>query len=323
MGLIDWATEKVQNFTGETERRQLVSRIKRNYTGFRNKVTEGTKSINSLVGQYNKRISVINNIRSKRVEHNIMTLSKFLAKFGNIKSMGYYVPEQSTEIIEIPERQFEHTETYIKDVDSSKEKIFDDTYEDGLFGTRSKNRANNISMREWLDKFKISSEHTVQQLKTLKYTIKKNKDIADLYIFCIGIISEYIDKVILPELDVVEAFFQVINIKNTLIIKNEMGNFKPILEHNAIEILNNTQYHRHYLFVKNTFMFYVISCKIYNTPILTQLISSNDEKAEANYEVMKKYKEALVRQKNEILNNLVFVERTNKVSDNQSEVLED
>lgn len=44
-------------------------------------------------------------------------------------------------------------------------------------------------------------------------------------------------------------------------------------EYNLNAIVNTT-YHKHYQFVKNAFAFYVLSCRIYNTPVLTNLLHS-------------------------------------------------
>ena len=41
-----------------------------------------------------------------------------------------------------------------------------------------------------------------------------------------------------------------------------------------IQALENTPYHRHYQFVKNAFAFYVLSCRIYNTSVLTNLLQN-------------------------------------------------
>lgn len=41
-----------------------------------------------------------------------------------------------------------------------------------------------------------------------------------------------------------------------------------------INSIKDTRYDRHYQFIKNAFMFYVISCRIYNTPVLTRLLAN-------------------------------------------------
>ena len=48
---------------------------------------------------------------------------------------------------------------------------------------------------------------------------------------------------------------------------------KEIGFHYNICTLIGTPYEQHYQFIKNALMFYVISCKIYDTPVLTHLLS--------------------------------------------------
>jgi len=306
MSILDWISKKVQNFSGETERRQFVNDIKCEFEKFRTELVCEIPVINEAVNKFNERIMSINKIRMEHISKQIIRLSDFLGKFGHIKSIGYYNPEHQTAIIEIPKRQFENTENYIAKLDWSKEQIYEKSVKDGAFKTREETRKQNLSMREWLDKFKVETAHTLEQLKTLKITIKQNQQIADLYIFCITFISKYIEEIIIPELDVVEAFFQVVKIKNELVVRNNLQEFGLTDSIFAVETLNNTPYKKHYLFVKNVFMFYIISCKIYNTPILTQLLSEDIKETDANYEIMKNHRDALLQQKDAIISNLSF-----------------
>ncbi len=76
---------------------------------------------------------------------------------------------------------------------------------------------------------------------------------------------------ILPELELIEAFFQAEELKNEIICGNPLENLSFTF---YIQALENTPYHRHYQFVKNAFAFYVLSCRIYNTPVLTNLLQN-------------------------------------------------
>lgn len=115
-------------------------------------------------------------------------------------------------------------------------------------------------------------------------------------------IGDYISKVILPELDVVEAFFQTLCLKNEVIAGRTLTNIKF---RNNLEIIQNTQYQKHFLFVRNAFMFYVIACKIYTTPILTKIINSEIIVAE-DVEKMKENKGILLEQKDNVNKYLLF-----------------
>ncbi len=100
----------------------------------------------------------------------------------------------------------------------------------------------------------------------------------------------------------VEAFFQTLCLKNVVLAEQAITNIKFI---NNLEIIQDTQYQKHFLFVRNTFMFYVIACKIYTTPILTKLLNNEVIVAE-DIEIMEENKKVLLGQKDNVDKYLMF-----------------
>lgn len=300
--ILDWAADKVQTATGEKERRRLVSEFKDVYDEFKTDVEIKISDINRIISEFNRNIRKINNVRKTDVEKNIVLLSNFLGKFGKVKSIGEYYMEKESNMLVLPEHKFEMKESYINEIDWSKDDVFQDTFFLTPIGMTIKTKEQNLSINEKLNQLRLEAEETLNQLKIKEYAAEQDRVIANLYIDCIEIITNYIKEVIIPELKVVESFFQVLKIKNEVISGNSLQEIKFS---NDIELLRDTQYEKHFLFVKNAFMFYVISCKIYNTPVLTRLLNNKTEKQDID--LLEKDKKLLLEHKKVVGGNLMFV----------------
>ena len=105
----------------------------------------------------------------------------------------------------------------------------------------------------------------------------------------------------MPELEVVEAFFQALKIKNEIVSGNKL---EEISFSTDLTLLKDTVYNKHFLFVKNVFMFYILSCKIYDTPVLTKLLKGESD--EIDKITLISNKQALLEMKDRIDGNLIF-----------------
>lgn len=301
--ILDWAADKVQTATGEKERRQLVAEFKSEYTSFKEKIHILVDNLNKTIMFFNEKIKELNSLRKGKVKNNINELSVFLKKFGNVKDAGEYSSELTRQLHDVPNKRFEEVKNYITDIDWSKDDVFINTFFLSPIGMKIKTRNQNLSMREQLHEFKIESEETAKMLEERRFFTNQDKIISEIYIDCVKYISSYIENIILPELELVESFFQAEKIKDEVIAGNELVGLKF---KNNINILKDSIYGKHYLFVKNTFMFYVISCKIYNTPVLTKLLKSDLNTTKDDLKLLEKQRQALITQGNSIKDNLVI-----------------
>ncbi|NLK29260.1 MAG: hypothetical protein GX306_13140 [Clostridiales bacterium] len=299
--LLDWAADKVQTATGEKERRQLVQELKDQYEQFKIDVERIIASLNRIIEEFNEKVRYLNTIRKGVVEKNIHRLSDFLGKFGRVKEVGEYSKETEKQFVDLPEQQFERTENYISEVDWSKDDVFINTFFLSPIGMKLKTRKQNLAMRESLHEFQLEAEETINQLKMRTFSIQLDKQICDLYIECVEFISNYIVNIILPELELVEAFFQALKIKDEVIADQKLHDLRF---KNEIDLLQDTVYEKHYMFIKNAFMFYIISCKIYNTPVLTRLL--NNQTSNEDIGLLEDHKEILAKQGQAVRNNLII-----------------
>lgn len=151
-------------------------------------------------------------------------------------------------------------------------------------------------------------EKLKNDLKYQKQFYKENNEIALLYMICLNEIHLTIVNIILPEFETVEAFCQVLELKNKVINDEDLEN---IVFKNRILALQGTDYDKHYRFIKNAYAFYVISLKIYNTPILSNLFNSkfsksNFSETENELKYLEERKNILLKQKDNLVENLIM-----------------
>lgn len=270
MGFIDWLADKVQASTGEKERRELVQTIKNLAVEFKEKVSEAIDRLNKKISNFNQALANLNEFRSKRIKENIEQLNTFLSKYGRCKPYCAYIPEDEKLPTKFPMRQMAQIEDYISEIDWSKDDVFRDTFLLSPMGMKFKTRNQNLSMHERIGELKLQIEQTVREIDAQTFTASLEEEICNLYLKNVRMISKVITTKIIPEIELVDAFFQAETIKDVVISESEL---QGINFHYNICALIGTPYERHYQFIKNALMFYVISCKIYDTPVLTHLLN--------------------------------------------------
>ena len=266
---IDWAAEQVQATTGEKERREEIKHLKQLAEEFKEKVTAAILHLNEVIKTFNLSISDLNSVRNASVKENIDKLFVFLEKFGSCKPAGMYVKETEKILAEFPTQEYDSIENYIANVDWSQDDVFLNTFFLSPLGAKIVTRKQNLSMREHIHELQLQTESTLQELATREYTTTLEIQICEIYAANVKFISKFISERIIPELELVEAFFQAEKIKNEIICEHPLQDMSFTYN---LQSIQNTVYHRHYQFVKNTVAFYVISCCIYNTPVLTNLL---------------------------------------------------
>lgn len=266
----DWTADKIQTATGVKESRSHISCLKELALEFKEKVSAAILRVNETIKTFNRAIEKLNTVRNMAVKSNIDVLHTFLCKFGNCKPAGSYMEEHQKLPEKFPQQEFDSIENYIANVDWTNEEVFRETFFRSPIGIKLKTRKQNISLREHIQELCLQTEETTKQLQLREFTTKQETEICGIYVDNVVFISEFISTHILPELELIEAFFQAEKIKNELLCSK--NNFENISFSYNIKSIANTKYHRHYQFVKNAVAFYVLACCIYNTPVLSNLL---------------------------------------------------
>lgn len=275
MSLIEWAADKVQTFTGEKDRRILVEQLKSIHSNHKEHVHNRVEKLNNKVCRFNKIINAINQIRLHSVKKNLNMLKTFLDIIGNLKSSSFYAAESERKDYILPERAFTGEDDYILQVDWSDDEVFQKTFFKSVFGVKSENKQNNISMQKMTGEYKIKIQARNDALKIEEGNIDLTSDIANLYQKTISMVNRAIEEKITPETELAIAMLEAEEIKNLIIAKADIPSKREVMN---IKMLLGTPYEHHYQFVKNTFLFYVLSEKIYSTPILSNLLQNLSKK---------------------------------------------
>lgn len=275
MGIINWAARKVQNFTGETDRKQIVAQTKLEYVKSRKEIEYIVQELNYTIEKFNIKIVELNNYREKRIKNDVEKLGSFLSTFGNIKDISEYSEEKEKSFFNIPERAFEKVENYIADIDWSSDEIFLRTFFQGGAFASIFTRGQNLKMREILAKFKADMMGEKDKLNNKIEMIEKvDMRICDLYIEIIEKISDYIKLKIIPQIEVIQSFLECESVKNVYIADTKAKTIENVEYETDIKLYDNTIYQKHFNFIRNAFWFYILSANIYSSPVLTKLLKN-------------------------------------------------
>ena len=275
MGIINLVARKVQNFTGETDRKQIVAQTKLEYVKSRKEIEYIVQELNYTIEKFNIKIVELNNYREKRIKNDVEKLGSFLSTFGNIKDMSEYSEEKKKIFIKIPSRLFEEVEDYIEDIDWSNDEVFCRTFFQGGIFAAIFTRRQNIKMLERLEEFKNSVIDKKDKLNNKIKMIKKvDMRICDLYIEIIEKISDYIKLKIIPQIEVIQSFLECESVKNVYIADTKAKTIENVEYETDIKLYDNTIYQKHFNFIRNAFWFYILSANIYSSPVLTKLLKN-------------------------------------------------
>lgn len=303
MGLIDW----VEDFTGKTERDRILHEMNNLQNDVKKTLETGIKEINKQIEELNININKLNLFRENSIKNNLIFLDKFLQKFGFVDKNIFFREENnwsySKKNIALINDIEEYKNKY--DLDGSLELL------KAAFGAiylHFKRQKENVRLNAELGRMRYEYEKLKNDLKYQKQFYKENNEIALLYMICLNEIHLTIVNIILPEFETVEAFCQVLELKNKVINDEDLEN---IVFKNRILALQGTDYDKHYRFIKNAYAFYVISLKIYNTPILSNLFNSkfsksNFSETENELKYLEERKNILLKQKDNLIENLIM-----------------
>lgn len=267
--VVNWAAQEIQKSLGEEERRNQISLLKQLAIEFKQKTTAAVEALNKSIQDFNESIRKLNSFRIDNIQKSLEVLHTFLLKFGNCKAIDAYVEESEQIPKSFPEKDFDEIGRYINKIDWSQDEVFLKTFLLSPIGMKHQTRQQNLSMREHIHELQLQTEATLQELHARQLSADQEIEISKLYLSNIKFISQVISECIIPELDLIEAFCQAEKIKNEIICEHKLSEIKFSYD---TKCLAGTSFAKHHQFIKNTVLFYVLSCKIYSTPVLTNLL---------------------------------------------------
>jgi len=292
--LLDLAVDRFQKLKIESERRKLVAKIKEAYKEYIAAVDNIVEKINLATDIFNNRIDSLNEYRTIKVKKNLDLLGMFLSQFGNLDNVDNSPIRKSQEQIEVQKKQLDKSENHIDDIDWSEGDIFEKTFFESIIDISSKTKVLSRDATKKIKEFKLQLHENKQSAENKSDYINQDIRILDMYKQSIEFISETIEQTIIPEIQLVQAFLQCDEIKNNIIANKEI----ELKKKNDISLLSGSIHNKHYDFVKNTFIFFLISSKVYNTKILISLL--NDQKHDEEEKEIVKYNEILREQQGKL-----------------------
>lgn len=231
------------------------------YQDLKRTVTKELETITALTKRCNSRMGQVSTQRSNSMKHQMIRLETFLDSFGEVTSPSDYAKQLGKEMLSFEDIAGPYRKGQ-RDW-SNWESVFRTPFSAGstLEGPRS--------MGEELREMKWRADEITRELSRKKNQSKIDLKACQLYLESAQFISNMVSLRILPELQLVESFFQAEYLKNLVLAEKTSKDFS--FRYNVQDI-KDTIYHSHYEFVRHSFLFYVLSCKVYNTPVLTRLV---------------------------------------------------
>lgn len=297
----------IDKFTGKAERNALINKIEEVKGEYNFILNNGIADLNSNIAILNNQIDILNDFRINHVKNDIYNLKKFLDKFGILDENNNYLGESKFTEVTFPQQIIYSIDDYIDEYDlretSDWWKLALGGVVTGVVLRYFRNKENKKIYSE-LENLKVKLEGIKNTIRNQEYLLNQNIEIAKIYITTIKEMSETISNLILPEFELVEAFCQANELKNYVLVDKKIEN---VVFKNSIIAYRRTKYEKHYNFIKNTFLFYIMSNRIYNTPILSRLFN-NFQNSDASEDIIELKAETnkLMEQKRLIQSNLMI-----------------
>ena len=121
-------------------------------------------------------------------------------------------------------------------------------------------------------------------------------EIAKIYLASISCVKDAIRDNIIPELHVINCFFHADAMLEDILYKQKIQDVPP----RRIKEYQETLYHKHFLFVQNSFDFYLLSCNFFVKTLLTDILYSKNIKKDFE-ELKKKFDDKLIDVKTNVM----------------------
>lgn len=288
--LLDLAANRFPKFTIEAERKKIITKIKAAYIEYISDISSIVEKKNLDIDKFNDSVNSLNEYRKNNVKKNLDFLGMSLDQFGSLDNVGSLTARKNQEQIEIQKKQLVKIESYIDDIDWSEGDVFEKTFFQNIIDNSLQTKESNKEATKKIKEFKLRLYEIKQSAESNHDFINQDIKIIDMFKQRIEFINDTIEQKIIPEMQLVQAFLQCDEIKNNIIANKKI----ELKKQNNISLLAGAIHNKHYQFIKNTFIFFMISSNIYDTKILTNLIEDNNH--DDCEKVINKYGEILKEQ---------------------------
>lgn len=278
----------------EDTRLQNIDEYKDIVKQYEQQLDQSKDIVNLQIRKYNNTIPLINQKRRADFRGILEELYRFLLQLGKLTQSKWdfsFEMTRAEELGVLEERSLTDYKAWIKSYEKTENQVFDEFVMSLGFGSRIENGKRNEEIKKKCKEIRLATEGVQKKYASIAQQWQDRTFIAATYLECIELIYETITERIIPELEMISAFLLAESVKNNVVADIPIENTKPI----DISAIKGTIYGRHYTFVKNAFLFYVLSRQIYQSPILTRLTQAEQSTSIYNNDKL------LITQQKEIL----------------------
>lgn len=152
----------------------------------------------------------------------------------------------------------------------------------GILFKKLKGKKNVIELTECLENKKLEYSKDLNTRVSFCKSCEEAVEIAKIYLASISCVRDAIRDNILPELHAINCFFHADAMLEDILYKRKIQNV-PL---RRIKEYQNTLYQKHFLFVQNSFDFYLLSCNFFVKTVLSDIFYSKNSKKD--FEELKK-----------------------------------
>lgn len=292
--VVDACDTGLKKVMGEAKRLENIDKYKDTVKQYEDQLDQSRDIVNRQIRKYNDTIPLINQKRRSEFKDILEALSGFLMQLGKLMQNKWQFSFELTIAEQLAfheERTLSEYKDWIKQYEKTQNQVFDDCVKGIFVGVILENNKLNPEIVEKNNDIYLATDGLQKKYASIAEQWQDRTFIATTYLECIELIHETITEKIMPELELISAFLLAESVKNNVISDIPIENAKPL----DISAIKGTIYGRHYTFVKNAFLFYVLSRQIYQSPILTRLTQT--EQTANGYS----HDKSLIAQQKEIL----------------------
>jgi hypothetical protein len=262
---------------GQDDIEELDRKFERTVQAFKSEVGPIIDEINEAIREFNGHIHLINSVRHD-IYSQLRQLHQFLSEIGNTSKLPSpfdFKLERTLGSSVLGDKIFDKAKQYQKNLSDSPKNGGMDYIIKGVLWAGIEDRLNNKKLHlegeKNLGQLEMEIVKEKEMLKQRLETVKEAIRVAEIYRVCVNSVVESIKNTILPELQGIRSFLLAESVKNSIIARKKIQQVEP----ESIALMADTLYHKHYLFVQNTLLYYAMLVEFFKSPILTKFLEDN------------------------------------------------
>lgn len=298
---VDACDTGLKKVMGETKLLENIDKYKDTVKQYEEQLDQSRDIVNQQIRKYNDTVPLINQKRRSEFKDILEALSGFLMQLGKLTQNKWQFSFELTTAEQLAfheERTLAEYKDWIKQYEKTPNQVFDDCAKGVFVGVIIENKKRNPEIVGKNNDIHLATDGLQKKYESIAQQWQDRTFIATTYLECIELIHKTISERIIPELELISAFLLAESVKNSVIADAPIEKAEPV----DISTIKGTIYGRYYTFVKNAFLFYLLSRQIYQSPILTRLTQAEQSTSiYSNDKLLITQQKELLQQQSDVL----------------------